>query len=950
MQHLFVPDHEVNMKKTAILALMLFITGLLSAELVWPEPLTVISFDNIDYYGDGLLTHDGLHLLAWEDLSSGNMEYRVRLYDQLYQPLWAEPLGLNKLFRIYDIVETSDSCFVVLLANNDGLRAFKISRAGTFLWSAQGAAVTANYLPMYTTEITPDLQGGVYISWVSSETHDFEIGMQHISANGNQTMPSSLPFLSDYQNCGSTDLLLQPDNSVILAWSAEYAIKMTRVGAAGQTLWTQPVSIDLSTTFIRIELCAFQDGSFAICTGHFTSVDMRRYNTSGTALWPDAVTAFTQSEINKFSLTAKLSSDNAILVMADTYNNEYLQKININGEVQFPGGISLKNGNNNIAYASDIVPDDQGGCVVIVSSSESYTNYTLKAIKITSSGAISFHPFSNDAWRMENVTANSFGNRIYIEWQAFLEGECGIRSQILNSDLSPCYSEIGYAVQCGSSGKLEYYNVSARETGVAVVYRKAYQNTEWWSLCLQIYNHAGQPQYTPPGLLLNNPESSVPAGMSILSSGDNTLIKWEQTLNGVNSTHIQIVDANYNLLFPNGGTIVRDGSCTNVACHLGEWYILWTEGNTGWAQKIVGNQFQWGNGLQLVPENPLYPSNLSSYFVNWPWVIWAVDSHWFVKRIDSSGSTIPGFAEAGAEVLCIDGDANLSNIRYRAVGENLHVSMSYSALDPYGEPIGFYKHAFLDSLGSCISGPTLVDVAWNYYCFTRNGELNLAWLEDRFLLKKYSSSGQLLMEDDFYIPAYLTGALSDIYSAQVLSDGNIMLLVGSYYDGAQRLNHLFINPSDGAVIPDDHFVYSSGGLYPVIAAINDKAWITWAKGDYNYDTMIQLQGVRLEGSPATDDHQIAPYAPHLDCCRPNPFNPTTTIDFSVPQACKARLCIYDLRGRKIRTLLDEELLSGKHSVVWDGKDDDGLISASGIYFIRLDAGEMHHVRKVSLVK
>jgi len=85
---------------------------------------------------------------------------------------------------------------------------------------------------------------------------------------------------------------------------------------------------------------------------------------------------------------------------------------------------------------------------------------------------------------------------------------------------------------------------------------------------------------------------------------------------------------------------------------------------------------------------------------------------------------------------------------------------------------------------------------------------------------------------------------------------------------------------------------------------------------------------------------------------PNPFNPVTTIVFSLPQGApvRVRLSIYDLRGRRLRTLLDEIREPGEHAVFWDGKDRQGRDLPNGVYLYRLEAAERIITRKMVLLK
>jgi|GEM_PF-3043993 len=85
---------------------------------------------------------------------------------------------------------------------------------------------------------------------------------------------------------------------------------------------------------------------------------------------------------------------------------------------------------------------------------------------------------------------------------------------------------------------------------------------------------------------------------------------------------------------------------------------------------------------------------------------------------------------------------------------------------------------------------------------------------------------------------------------------------------------------------------------------------------------------------------------------PNPFNPSTTIEYVIPggETAAASLKIYDMRGTLVRTLLNETSNPGMHSIVWDGADDSGNAVSSGIYIYTLTAGTFRQSQKMTLVR
>jgi hypothetical protein len=94
------------------------------------------------------------------------------------------------------------------------------------------------------------------------------------------------------------------------------------------------------------------------------------------------------------------------------------------------------------------------------------------------------------------------------------------------------------------------------------------------------------------------------------------------------------------------------------------------------------------------------------------------------------------------------------------------------------------------------------------------------------------------------------------------------------------------------------------------------------------------------------------YANRLENAYPNPFNPTTTIRYSIASAGHVSLRIYNAAGQLVRTLVDEEQAptAGGFSVTWDGASNAGERVASGVYFYRLTANEFSQTKKMVFLK
>jgi hypothetical protein len=110
-------------------------------------------------------------------------------------------------------------------------------------------------------------------------------------------------------------------------------------------------------------------------------------------------------------------------------------------------------------------------------------------------------------------------------------------------------------------------------------------------------------------------------------------------------------------------------------------------------------------------------------------------------------------------------------------------------------------------------------------------------------------------------------------------------------------------------------------------------------GNYN-----MLQYVSNE-----EDVQI-PEVTSLNGNYPNPFNPVTTISFSLAKAQDVSLNVYNIKGQRVKTLLNGTSQAGRHSIVWNGTDENNCDVSSGIYFYRLKTMGESHIKKMSLIK
>lgn len=112
---------------------------------------------------------------------------------------------------------------------------------------------------------------------------------------------------------------------------------------------------------------------------------------------------------------------------------------------------------------------------------------------------------------------------------------------------------------------------------------------------------------------------------------------------------------------------------------------------------------------------------------------------------------------------------------------------------------------------------------------------------------------------------------------------------------------------------------------------NDYGWAigVTADGDFRIRAFVSYVGAEETG--------VLPLKLALDKNFPNPVTEKTTISYTIPQATKISLAIYDITGRNVRTLVNEVQSAGEKEVVWDRKNESGRPVSSGIYFYSLNS-------------
>lgn len=135
----------------------------------------------------------------------------------------------------------------------------------------------------------------------------------------------------------------------------------------------------------------------------------------------------------------------------------------------------------------------------------------------------------------------------------------------------------------------------------------------------------------------------------------------------------------------------------------------------------------------------------------------------------------------------------------------------------------------------------------------------------------------------------------------------------------------------------------------------DEVAVSWPSGIvdryidvHSNGTLIATEGEMHDPIPPPGGDE--PDVFDLSANYPNPFNPRTTIAYTLPASSRVTLSVFDARGRLVRVLVDGERAAGRHEAVWTGRDAEGIASASGVYFYRLETELGVRTRRMVLLK
>ena len=149
------------------------------------------------------------------------------------------------------------------------------------------------------------------------------------------------------------------------------------------------------------------------------------------------------------------------------------------------------------------------------------------------------------------------------------------------------------------------------------------------------------------------------------------------------------------------------------------------------------------------------------------------------------------------------------------------------------------------------------------------------------------------------------------------------------------------------VIPSVAFD-AAGDTFSVVGSLGE--WVSQISSSTRYDLDSGFWGSMTERVLGTEEQMILPAQFSIVSAYPNPFNPAIAIGMDIPSLSDVVLSVYDIRGRKVFSLVRKGLSAGRYDFLWRGVDNTNRHLASGIYFFNASNGHMTQSIKITLLK
>ena len=540
------------------------------------------------------------------------------------------------------------------------------------------------------------------------------------------------------------------------------------------------------------------------------------------------------------------------------------------------------------------------------------------------------------------IISDGAGGSIIV-WQTYYSysNSPNVYAQRLDGDGYPLWPAGGVSVCSAAEGQYKPQIVSDGAGGAIIAWTDFRNGNA--DIYAQRIDPDGTPLWTVDGIAVCTAPNTYPwytfSRISMVERQDGAIMVWFDDRTGEFDVYAQRVDTSGSLHWTDNGIAVctesGDQSYYMVAATdgAGGAIAVWVDLRSGerdlYAQRIAADStLMWTPGGVSVctASNDQQKQDIIADGVGGIICTWqderGLDVDVYSQRIDANG--LPAWAADGIPVCNESNDQLYPRLANDAQGGAFYTWMDRRDAE-------YYEHAI--------------------YAQRMSSEGDSLWPAGGLLLREPASWDNWMPE---IAPDCFGGAIIAWFTSDPLPGSPPS---ASSAPGAEDIESVFVQRiagdgtiwwQDGGVPLCDDPGYTAPRGQKILPDGTGGAVVTW----YNIYAPTGIYAQRINGqgnTPPTGTGQNPP-APLSARNYPNPFNPSTTIAFALPEAGHVDLRIYDIAGRLVRILLSERRDAGRHEVAWDGTDDKGSIVASGVYFYSLAGNDQIRTRKMVLLR
>ena len=954
-------------KKTfCLLILFTVVSVLLKAE----DPLIIRENTNFAWMSNNVGLDDGV-VSVWSDTKTSIWNLYVQKVDTAGNQLWnsGQPLlidGTPITYANYHcIIKTSDNCIIITWIRFEGPDSYKMfaqkfSSSGQILWS-QGNELIAETTSYPCPYLVANEVGGTYIIYYNND--DDEIDGINLDANANDLWSANSDPL--FTNCYIEDVVSDNYGGLIINYSDQIVIenlKVARINSNGEILWDSLIST-LELYYYNSDMISVGSNDFITWWRDGNTIMGQRVDVNGNTYWGENGIPINNQPIYEYSEVDLIGNDNSFFMTytietppPSNYQIFKILKIDLDGNALWNNGTALSNSD---CYYVDLCTNANQECFI-----SWYKNGFIYAQKVDTNGnklwgddGITVGSGIGFEWTQGGLQLNQLNEQLLCMWQPIQNLRSSLRYQALDAYGNLLLPGEGVDIQSGiQSNIFDYLLIGNDDSSYYLWEGVRYGHMR---LFAQRVSPNGTNYFPEFGITITDtayyhqrffvakalPEGGIAVAWSEVRENEELIrVRW-QILNpdGTVLSHIGFnvtADVNYDQIHP------------KIDIVNGNIIIIWLEEDQLKAQKLINYSPIWGSNGSLLIESidNEYVTLTGSY------ICFEYQDEYYFNRIDENGNISAGWPFPGVAIT-----TSRNNIKTMDEfnGDLVYTWRdSHSGLEDYGFQI-------LTSAGEYVFPNNgfnlLTNVNFYNYNFLFDGYINLFHEEEtgyNILMERYDLQGNMIWNGT---TCFIQNSNSfNKLNSTKMGDNFLVTWCTSFNVNTNSYMMQMID-ADGNPIPtnltiDEFEVYSDQSEYQLASVTDTDVALLFHRG-YNVssETTFFSSGlvsylINSSDVPITEDEIVFTTKCNLSNY-PNPFNPTTTINYSLKENSKVSINIYNIKGQKVKQLVSDQFPAGQHSVVWDGRDSYDKQVSSGIYFYKLKVnGKDKTVRKCLLLK